>query len=183
MNKPFELGLIVGRFQTFHLGHGSVFDRALSVCRRVGVFIGSSQESGTQNNPFTYETRRDMLKRVYGDKIEIFPLPDIGVGNTAKWGSYVLDRAFDCFGRLPDLLISGREARRADWLDSERGRKIAELYLPKTVEMSATQMRRYFIEGDAESWKKYTDPALWDCFDALRGEVLASESNRETASI
>ena len=149
----------------------------------MGVFIGSSQESGTSNNPFTYETRAAILRAVYGDALEIHPLPDIGVGNTSKWGDYVLDRALERFGELPDIMISGKEDRRVDWLDSERGARIAELYVPKTVDISATRMRNLLLENDFERWKKYTDPALWDMFGELRTAVLESRFNLETGSV
>ncbi len=183
MNKPYSLGITVGRFQTFHNGHKDMLDKALALCERVGVFIGSSQESGTAKNPFTYETRARLLQKIYGDALEIRPLPDIGVGNNARWGDYVLRSTVEAFGRQPDLLISGKEERRLDWFDSVRGLAIAELYVPKTVHISASEMRALFVAGDFETWKKYADPRLWDEFNALRRTVLASRGNDGTASI
>ena len=64
-NKPFRLGITVGRFQTFHKGHQYMIDKAVALCESVGVFIGSSQESGTAKNPFSYETRERLLKKIY----------------------------------------------------------------------------------------------------------------------
>ena len=183
MKKPFGLGITVGRFQTFHNGHKDMLDKALALCETVGVFIGSAQESGTFKNPFSYETRADMIRRIYGDRLVLCPLPDIGVGNNATWGNYVLQNVEERFGKKPDLLISGKETRRIDWFDSVEGLSIAELYVPKTVEISATRMRTFFLEGDRESWKTYTDPALWDLFDALREQVIAAQGNLETASL
>ncbi len=183
MNKPYSLGVIVGRFQLFHAGHRMMIDTALSVCERVGVLVGSANESGTNKNPFSYETRRDMLRLVYGDRIEIAPLDDIGVGNCAAWGEYVLDNAEKYFGALPDVAVSGKEARRVSWLEGERGEKIAEIYVPKTVEISASRMRELLARGEREEWEKYTDPAIRDMFDALRAEVVSSEGNLETGSI
>lgn len=183
MNKPYRLGITVGRFQTFHNGHKDMLDKALALCERVGVFIGSSQESGTSNNPLSYEMREELLRRIYGDRIEICPLPDIGVGNNARWGDYVLRSTVEAFGRQPDLLISGKEERRLDWFDSVRGLAIAELYVPKTVHISASEMRALFVAGDFETWKKYADPRLWDEFESLRRTVLASCGNTETASL
>ena len=87
MDKPFALGILVGRFQTLHAGHQQMIETALSLCARVGIFVGSSQESGTRKNPFPYELRRKMLENLFGDRISIYPLPDIGVGNTAAWGA------------------------------------------------------------------------------------------------
>ena len=46
-----------------------MINRAVELCDRVEVLIGSSNESGTSKNPFTYETREEMLKTVFGDSI------------------------------------------------------------------------------------------------------------------
>ena len=183
MNKSFKLGIIVGRFQAFHNGHKYMIDKALDICETVGIFIGSSQESGTRKNPFDYETRKNILKAVYGESLKIYPLPDIGVGNNSKWGDYVLENAEKCFNTVPDLLISGKEERRIDWFDSVMGLLISELYVPKIIDISATRMREMLVLNEKETWKEYTDERLWNDFDKLRGIVLKSEMNNETASI
>ena len=169
--KPFDLGIMVGRFQTFHSGHEYMIDKASAVCKRVGIFIGSSQESGTLKNPFTYEARKKMLKKVFGNQIEIYPLPDIGVGNNSKWGEYVLENVRRRFGKSPDLLISGKEERRID----PHGKATR-------AEMD-TRMRGFFIEDDRASWQKYTPAPLWDEYDAMRAAVLAAKDNLFTSSI
>lgn len=181
--KAFKLGIIVGRFQSFHKGHEYIIDRAVEICDTVGVFIGSSQESGTFKNPFSYETREKILNKVYGDKIVIYPLPDIGVGNNSGWGEYVLKNTKERFGEAPDLLVSGKEERRVDWFDGIEGVSASELYVPKILDISATAMREFFISGNFEEWKKYTNEKLWDEYDALRAEVIVSKDNLETASL
>lgn len=181
--KPFRLGILVGRFQTLHLGHEDMIRKAIALCDRVGLFVGSSQESGTYNNPFSYELRREMLLDVFGGSVMVFPLPDIGVGNNGKWGEYVLSQVEERFGRLPDLVVSGKEARRLDWFDGLAGNGISELYVPKTTQMSASRMRAYFAADDFEQWKAYTNPKLWSRYPALRRIVLASETNLETQSM
>lgn len=183
MNKPYKLGFLVGRFQPLHSGHEDMINRAIELCDRVGVFIGSSNESGTSKNPFTYETREEMLKTVFGDSICVCSLPDIGVGNNSTWGDYVLKNVVDRFGEMPELLISGKEARRVSWFDSVEGASIAELYIPKKIDISASQMREHFIDNDVESWKKYTNPKLWNMYEKLRQEVLGSKDNNETHSM
>lgn len=182
-NKPYRLGILVGRFQTLHSGHTDMINRAIELCDKVGIFVGSSNESGTSKNPFSYETRENMLKTVFGNEVFVFPLPDIGVGNNSTWGDYVLKNVFDRFGEMPDLLVSGKEARRVSWFDSVDGASIAELYIPKTIEISATEMRDFLINDDCESWKKYTDSKLWGKYEKLRQEVILSKDNSETHSI
>ena len=181
--KEFSLGIIVGRFQTFHTGHQEVFRKAIALCGRVGVFIGSSQESGTFMNPFTYKTREKIIRTVFGDQVSIFPLPDIGVGNNSRWGDYVIRNVQERFGQAPDLLISGKETRRIDWFDSVEGLRVAELYIPKTIEISASQMRGFFAEDDEASYRKYTDPRLWEMYPSLRQAVLDSQHELHTDSI
>ena len=159
-----------------------MIDKAIALCDKVGVFIGSSQESGTNKNPFSYEMRESILKTIYGDSIRICPLPDIGVGNNSKWGDYVLANVREKFGEAPDLLVSGKEERRVDWFDSVSGLLIAELYIPKTVDISASKMRELLVRNDFDTWKEFCDARLWDRFPEMRSVVLASYENTKTDS-
>ena len=181
--KPFALGILVGRFQVVHAGHEQMIRTAMALCDRVGIFIGSSQESGTSKNPFPYALRRQLLENLFGGEVEIYPLPDIGVGNTAAWGDYVLENVRSRFGCLPELLVSGKESRRLDWFDSLRGVRIAELYIPKIINISASKMREYLIADDRAAWESYVNPKNHPLYPQLRALALASQENRETQSI
>lgn len=181
--KPFSLGILVGRFQTIHAGHELMIDTALSLCKQVGIFVGSSQEAGTAHNPFSYETRAMLLRLLFGDRVQIFPLPDIGVGNNGTWGEYVLENVKAQYGTCPDLLVSGKETRRVSWFDGLEQVRISELYIPKSIDISASQMRRFFLENQREQWQQYTNPALWGQYDALRAMVMESVDNEQTDSL
>ena len=183
MKKPYRLGIVVGRFQTFHNGHRQMIAKAVELCDEVGVFIGSSQEAGTVKNPFDYETRKRLIGSLYGETVRIYPLPDIGVGNNARWGAYVLEQVTARFSEPPDLMISGKEERRIDWFDGVEGVSVAELYVPKTIDISATRMRSFFLENDFESFRAFSPEEFWPEFAALREIVLAAQANPETASI
>ncbi|MBR2715080.1 MAG: adenylyltransferase/cytidyltransferase family protein [Ruminococcus sp.] len=182
-NKPFRLGIVIGRFQTFHLGHEEIINKAVALCDEVGVFIGSSQEHGTAKNPFTYEKRESILRKVFDDKVKIFPLPDIGVGNNSKWGEYVLENVVERFSKTPDLLVSGKEQRRIDWFDSVSSLVVAELYIPKTIDISATKMREHLVCDDFCEWKKYTNEKLWGEYETFKSTILSCKDNLETDSI
>ncbi|MBR4769250.1 MAG: adenylyltransferase/cytidyltransferase family protein [Lachnospiraceae bacterium] len=183
MEKAFHSAVIVGRFQTFHNGHKDMIDRALALAERVGVFIGSSEESGTEKNPFSFEFRKEILERIYGGAVEIYPLPDIGIGNVSGWGDYVIGEAEKHMGITPDLFVSGRESRRIDWLGSGKGQNIAELYVPKTIDISATAMRSFILSGDRSLWERYTDPHIFDLFGRMHELVLKARGNTETKSL
>lgn len=183
LNKPYKLGILVGRFQTLHKGHEDMINTALLLCEKVGIFIGSSQESGTSKNPFSYEMRKTMIKMVFGDSVTVCPLPDIGVGNVPEWGEYVVKNVVDVFGCPPDLFVSGKEERRALWLAGPAGEKIAEIYIPKTIDISASKLREYVIDGEKEKWKEYVDQNLFDMFDEMRKQLILSKDNDDTSSI
>lgn len=181
--KPYELGVIVGRFQSLHAGHEEMIRKALALCQQVCVLVGSSQESGTAKNPFSYELREQMLRCVFGEELFIFPLPDIGVGNVSAWGEYVLENVEGHMGKRPDILISAKESRRISWFDEVQGLSLAELYIPKSNPISATQMRRFFLDDDEAAWRAQTNERIWPLYAQMRRQVIASRENLETDSL
>ena len=102
---------------------------------------------------------------------------------STEWGRHVLACAAERFGEIPDLFVTGRETRRIDWFDCPQGAGMAQLYIPKTIDISASEMRRFLMENDRASWERYTDPALWEAYGRLRELALASAGNTETDSI
>ena len=183
IKKSYRLGVIVGRFQDLHKGHEMIISKAVELCDEVGVFIGSAQESGTNKNPFPYELREELLRNVFGDRIRIYPLPDMGLGNVPAWGDFVLWNVSERFGRYPDLLISGKEGRRIDWFDNAARLAISELYVPKSIDISGTRMREMFLNDEEEEWRKYTNPANWHEYGKLRELFLLAKDRTETNSI
>jgi cytidyltransferase-like protein len=185
--KPYKLGLVVGRFQVFHNGHEAMIRKSIELCEKTLVFVGSSQESMTWKNPFSYEFRKEIISDVFweeilDDKLIIRPLKDIGVGNTSSWGAYVLSCADSECGMFPDLLVTGKEERRVSWFDAEKV-EISELYVPKTIDISASEMRENMIQDNRTFWKSYTNPKLWKKYNKMRKIVLESQNNKNTMSV
>lgn len=75
----YDTGLIVGRFQTFHKGHQSLVETGLNLCDRLFILVGSSQESGTERNPFNISTRMNVIRECYPDtqRVHIYALADL----------------------------------------------------------------------------------------------------------
>lgn len=74
-------GLLVGRFQPFHLGHLEALHFALSRVERLWVGLGSSNMPRQKSNPFSAGERRQMILSSVGDsvkgRIDIFSIPDV----------------------------------------------------------------------------------------------------------
>jgi nicotinamide-nucleotide adenylyltransferase len=57
-----RVGLLVGRFQPFHLGHLAAVKYALRQVQYLYVVVGSAQRSHERDNPFTAGERITMIK-------------------------------------------------------------------------------------------------------------------------
>ena len=80
-------GLLIGRFQPFHLGHLKALQFALSKVDKLWVGLGSSNKPVERNNPFTAKQRKEMILSSIDDlmkeKILLYFIPD--VDNHIKW--------------------------------------------------------------------------------------------------
>jgi nicotinamide-nucleotide adenylyltransferase len=123
-----RVGLLVGRFQPFHLGHLAAVKFAI---RRVGylyVVVGSAQRSHERDNPFTAGERIEMIKAVLdGDGVDPskwMAIPIVDADSHSVWVSSVESMVpkFDVVftnDSLTFLLFQegGREVKAVPYLD------------------------------------------------------------------
>ena len=80
-------GLMIGRFQPFHVGHLEALQFALTKVDKLWVGLGSSNKPPQKNNPFSAEERKEMILSSIDDsikeKISIYFIPDLD--NHVKW--------------------------------------------------------------------------------------------------
>ena len=58
--KKYGVGLVIGRFQPFHLGHKYLIEKALQICNKIIIGIGSSNITD-KNNPYGFKTRKKFI--------------------------------------------------------------------------------------------------------------------------
>ncbi|MBR1374666.1 MAG: bifunctional nicotinamide-nucleotide adenylyltransferase/Nudix hydroxylase [Cardiobacteriaceae bacterium] len=61
------LGVLIGRFQPFHLGHLELVRAALTSVDRLLILIGSGNTPRTIKNPFTFVERVEMIEQTLGE--------------------------------------------------------------------------------------------------------------------
>ena len=80
-------GLLIGRFQPFHLGHLDAVLFGLARADGLSICIGSSNKYNEKKNPFSAAERREMIlssiEPSIVNRIKIFNIPD--VNNHEKW--------------------------------------------------------------------------------------------------
>ncbi len=183
--KPYDVGLVVGRFQHFHIGHKSLVENAFKLCDRVLILVGSSQEQGTLRNPYFASTRIDVIRQIYGtdsDSLIIKELSDLTDENdiTSEWGRYVLSNVKMHIRKSPSLMVYGNDEFRSKWFDPEDITETAELVMPRSrIPISATMLREALVRDDFEYWSKFVDEKTHKMYDRLRRELLATEPYRK----
>ncbi|MCX6815150.1 MAG: nicotinamide-nucleotide adenylyltransferase [Candidatus Aenigmarchaeota archaeon] len=140
------IALFVGRFQPFHLGHLKVIKEILKENEKVIIAIGSSQENGMEDNPFSFEERRkmirDSLNREGVKTFEIIEVPDLM--DDVKWVSEIRRKcSFDrVYSRNPWTARCFRKA----------GVPVLEHGLYEKEKYSATEIRKRMRAG--KRWEK-----------------------------
>ncbi|MEK6942165.1 MAG: nicotinamide-nucleotide adenylyltransferase [archaeon] len=88
-------GLIVGRFQPYHIGHHNSVKKILQEVKELVIVVGSSDNSHTISNPFTAGERIEMISRALKadklfEKCFIVTVADVNENNiwTSKIRSY-----------------------------------------------------------------------------------------------
>lgn len=73
------IALFIGRFQPFHLGHLDALKQISE--NEIIIGIGSSQYNNTEENPYSFTERKEMIEMILKDipdkNIKIIAIPDI----------------------------------------------------------------------------------------------------------
>jgi len=133
-------GLLIGRFQPFHLGHLEAFRFALSKVDKLWVGLGSSNKPAQKNDPFSAEERKEMIlssiNDLMKDKISIYFIPDLD--NHVKWIEKI-----DTIVPKFDIVFSNDELTKH--LYSKRTLQIIPIPFLKRDVLSGTKIRDLII--------------------------------------
>ncbi|MGB0855854.1 MAG: nicotinamide-nucleotide adenylyltransferase [Nitrosopumilus sp.] len=129
-------GLLIGRFQPFHLGHLEALRFALSKVDRLWVGLGSSNKPPEKSNPFSAKERKEMILSSVNDsmkeKISIYFIPD--VDNHARWIEQI-----DAIVPKFDIVFSNDNLTK--YLYSKRSFKVNSIPFLKRDQLSGTNIR------------------------------------------
>lgn len=163
-----KTALFIGRFQPFHKAHLSDVKLAIKECGRVVIAIGSSQESGTKDNPFSYDERKQMIISTLEAHdvldFDILPVPDIN--DDKKWVDHVI-KVVSSF----DVVYTGNDLTEKLFL--AKGVQVRKISLIPTI--NATEIRRRIIE--CEDWEELVPAEVADSIRKINGEERIKNIN------
>ena len=138
-------GLLIGRFQPFHLGHLDALQFALSKVDKLWVGLGSSNLPPQKDNPFSAEQRQEMILSsiddVMKEKISIYFIPDLD--NHMKWIEKI-----DTIVPKFDIIFSNDEL--TNHLYSKRNIQVMAIPFLKRDKLSGTRIRDLIISD--QNW-------------------------------
>src|SRR5690554_5504918 len=85
-------GLAVMRLQPLHEGHLKIINKMISSCQTAIIGLDSAQKSREKHDPWTVEERMTMIRNVYGDRVKIVPLNDLGASRPEEWVQYIFEK-------------------------------------------------------------------------------------------
>ncbi|MDX1533116.1 MAG: nicotinamide-nucleotide adenylyltransferase, partial [Nitrosopumilaceae archaeon] len=138
-------GLLIGRFQPFHLGHIDAIKFALTKVEKLWLGIGSSNKSPEKENPFSADERKEMilnsLEPEILQNIEIFYIPDLD--DHKKWIENL-----DTIVPTYEVVFSNDEMTRH--LYSKREIPVVQIPFTNRNHLSGTNIRKKIISD--QNW-------------------------------
>lgn len=135
-------GLLIGRFQPFHLGHLAAVKFALTQVDNLAIGIGSSNRVNEKRNPFSAEERKEMIVSSLDEsdlqKCKIYFVPD--VNDHAKW-TYHVDQIIPKY----EIVFSNDDFTHE--LYKKRDIKVVSVPLKQREILSGTDIRLKIASG------------------------------------
>jgi nicotinamide-nucleotide adenylyltransferase len=172
-------GLMMGRFQPFHLGHLDLVKQILDQCDEVIIAITSSQFNYLEKDPFTAGERiemiHDSLKESEINLSRCFIVAIENQFNIATWSSF-LKSALPHF----DKVYSGNDYVKMLLVDSS-----IDVITPKFLERSqynASHIRQMIISDD--NWQILVPEAVAKFLQKINGkkrlEIISKSDTKPT---
>jgi adenylylsulfate kinase len=124
-NNHKKYSLFIGRWQPFHKGHKYLIDKALHEGKNVCIALRDTEIS--DENPYTLHQRKEMINRVFGDKIKIITIPDIESVNIGRNVGYEVN-----------VIDTPKKIQRISGTEIRNGKNS---HLPKEVESYIQSLR------------------------------------------
>jgi bifunctional NMN adenylyltransferase/nudix hydrolase len=160
--KKYDYGIVVGRFQPFHLAHQDLIKHSLSVAEKTIVVLGSARNAPDIRNPFTPEMREEIIRACFPqekDRLVFRAVRDYPY-NDHVWTAEVQNLAREIIEEDEDrnhhvAMVGYFKDRTSYYLNLFPQWSFEEFYCSdkKLLNINATKIREKFFAED-ESWRE-----------------------------
>ena len=153
-------GLLIGRFQPFHLGHLDAVLFGLTRVDELSICIGSSNKYNEKKNPFSATERREMIlssiEPSIVNRIKIFNIPDID--NHEKW-TFEIDQIVPKY----DVVFTNDEFTKT--LFEKHQINVIQVILKDREKFSGTNIRQLIL--DDKNWQDLVPQGTRNVLDKI----------------
>jgi len=148
-------GLLVGRFQPFHLGHLHCVQHVLERLPEVIIAIGSAQFSHTLHNPFTAGERITMIRlaldeaKIDAARYYIIPIRDLKIHDL--WVPHLVSQT-------PRFEVVFSNEPITSRLFKEAGYRVEPIPFHDREKYSSTEIRERVVRN--ASWEELVPPSI-----------------------
>ena len=161
--------VFIGRFQPFHQGHKNVVDEYREEFEDFCIVIGSAGEEGTEDNPLSFEERREVIHECFPN-LEVRGVEDeekTDQGNKA-WLEKIKEKT------QADAVISQNQLVK-EIVEDFSDLKIVEQDMHDPEVYSGTAIRRRIKSG--EEWRYLTPECAKEKLEELAEKIKESGIN------
>ena len=155
MDTDNKRGLLIGRFQPFHLGHMKCVHHALERLPELIIAIGSAQFSHTLHNPFTAGERVTMIRlaldeaKIDADKYFLIPVRDLRIHDL--WVPHVVSQT-------PRFEVVYSNEPITSRLFKEAGFRVEPITFYDREKYSSTEIRERVVHR--KSWEELVSKSV-----------------------
>jgi len=156
--------LFIGRMQPPTSIHINIIKNLLLKSKGVCVAIVKGKKSEQKNNPFSFETIKEIIEYVFPVGVEVI---EVSTGNIIT-------------AINTSTLVISKVAAGSDRIETYRNQllnnpEIQVIEFVREDDVSATKLRKALADKDIETFKKYTDEQTWIFYESLQS--LYTENN------
>ncbi len=170
LSKEKDRGLLIGRFQPFHLGHLHCVQHILEKLPEAILAIGSAQFSHTLHNPFTAGERVTMIRlamdeaKIDAGKYYLIPIRDLRIHDL--WVPHLVSQT-------PRFEVVFSNEPVTSRLFKEAGFRVESVPFYDRDTYSSTEIRERVVRG--ESWEKLVSNSAAEYIKSIFGDQRLKE--------
>ena len=161
MNKKYDFGIVIGRFQPFHVAHRELIKHSLTLAEKVIVILGSARSASDVRNPFTPAMREEIIRACFPEDSArlIFRAVRDYPYNDHVWTAEVQNLVSEITDETDGAkiaIIGFFKDRSSYYLNLFPQWNFEEFYVSdkKLLNINATMIREKFFTDDAD-WKEF----------------------------
>lgn len=183
MLANFDIALLIGRFQPFHMGHLALLQKALETAPKVVVLLGSAFQAHSPRNPFSHIEREAMIRSTLTPEQQerVLFVAQRDCWDTPKWIQATRHTIFNAVGNARIAVVGHQKVQSQVYLQNfPNWGYVAAGY---QGDVNATQIRTALFAGNLKPVQNWLPPTIYSHLNLWLNTSLAQEIIAENQAI